>query len=114
MMKIKEAGFTLIELVMFIIISSLLAGTILTALTIVTRKTPTVHQQVIATQIAKQCMEWYVGQRKLNGYSSLTCPNTTPPSFCTTQTGYTVSVNVVCTTISSDANYKTITVTVSG
>jgi len=113
-MRNKQQGFTLIELVMFIVVTSLLATTILLALITATRDIPTIHQEIVATQTAKQCMEWFIGQQRLNGFTSLTCPSTTTPSFCTTPTGYTLSVNVSCTTINSDTNYKTITVTVSG
>ena len=113
-MKIKQQGFTLIELVMFIVITSILASTILLALTTATQKIPTVHQNTVASQIAKQCMEWFMGQESLNGFSSLTCPNTSTPSFCTAPTGYSISTSVSCTTINTDTNYKTITVTVSG
>jgi len=69
---------------------------------------------MIATQTASQCMEWYLGQRALNGYNSISCPSTAVPSFCSAPTGYVLSTNISCTTISGDANYKTIAVTVSG
>lgn len=110
----KMSGFTLIELVLFIIILSILAKTILLALYIGTTKAPATHQNIIARQAAIKCMEWFVGQRRLNGYTSLTCPDTITPSFCTVPNGFTINVNTSCTTINTDANYKTITVTVSG
>lgn len=110
----KISGFTLIELVMFIIITGLLASTILMALSLGTQSMPTIHQQTVATQTVQKCMEWFIGQRHINGYASLVCPNTTTPAFCTVPSGFSVSTNVACTTISSDASYKTITVSVSG
>ncbi len=110
----KQNGFTLIELVVFIVVTSLLATTILLALITTTQKIPTIHQEIIATQTAKRCMEWFIGQQSLNGYSSLTCPNTTTPTFCTVPSGYSISTSISCTTLNGDANYKTITVTVSG
>ncbi len=110
----NEHGFTLIEVVMFILVTSLLATTILLSLVTVLRNIPTIHQEIVATQTAKRCMEWFIGQQSLNGFSTLTCPNTTTPSFCTVPTGYAISTNISCTTLNSDTNYKTITVTVSG
>lgn len=110
----KIQGFTLVELVMFIVITGLLATTILMALSLGTQRMPTIHQQTLSTQTAQKCMEWLIGQRSLNGYDSLTCPNTTTPSFCTAPTGFSISTNITCTTISGDASYKTITVAVSG
>lgn len=108
-----EQGFTLIELIMFVVVTSILAATILVGFSNSLVKTPTLMQNMLAGQTARQCLEWFMGQRRTNGYTSFAC-NTTVPSFCTAPTGYTVSVNVACTTINSDANYKTITVTVSG
>jgi type II secretory pathway pseudopilin PulG len=110
----KQAGFTLIEVVIFIVVTSILATTIMLAFTNALQKAPTFLNNMIATQTAKKCMDWYVGQRWLNGYSSISCPSTSVPSFCTAPSGYTLAVNVSCTTINSDANYKTITVTLSG
>lgn len=110
----KQDGFTLIEVIIFIVVTSLLATTILLAFSNSLSKGPTFLQNMIATQTGRKCMEWYIGQRWLNGYNSISCPSTTVPSFCTAPTGYTLSVNVSCTTINSDANYKTITVTVTG
>ena len=94
---IKQNGFTLIEVVIFIIVTSLFATTILATFRIVLLKTPITHQQKIATETARQCMEWFIGQRRLLGYSTLTCPSTPSPSFCTAPTGYTIANNITCT-----------------
>jgi type II secretory pathway pseudopilin PulG len=107
-------GFTLIELIIFIIISALLAKTILLSLVTIGQNTPAIHAQVIATQTANQCMEWIIGQRRLNGYTSFTCPSTPTPSVCTAPSGYSISTSISCTTIGTDTNYQTVTVTVSG
>ncbi len=112
-MKINR-GFTLIELLIFIVITSLFFSTGILALRTISNKLPVGHLSLLAMQAARQCVEYYNGQRFKNGYASITCPSTTVPSFCTAPTGYTLSVNVACTTIRGDANYKTITVTVSG
>jgi len=109
-----QQGFTFIEVIIFIMVTSLLGSVILLASTTMLQKAPIVQKNAIALQSAQQCMEWFVGQRSLNGYSGVSCPSTSVPSFCTAPSGYTVSVNVSCTTINSDANYKTVTITVSG
>jgi type II secretory pathway pseudopilin PulG len=109
----KQQGFTLIELIMFIIVTSILATTILLAFVTALNKTPVVLQNMIADQVAKQCMEWFVGQRRMNGYNSITC-NSTTPTFCSAPSGYTISTSCNTTTISGDSNYETIAVTVSG
>jgi len=112
--KKNQNGFTLIELILFILITGLLASTLLMAFYTALQKMPSVHQQMIATQSARRCMDWIIGQRKLNGLSSVACPSSSTPTFCTVPSGYTISVNITCTTLNSDANYETATVTIGG
>lgn len=108
-----QHGFTLIELVIFIIITGILASTILLSLNTALQKTPTLLKNTIALQTAKQCMEWFIGQRRLNGYNTISCPSTTVPSFCSSPSGYNIAVNISCVTINSDASYQKIVVTIS-
>ena len=110
----KITGFTLIEVLILLVVSSLLASTILLTIGTAAQKMPGLSQNTIALQSARKCIEWFIGQRRLNGYSSVTFPSSTVPTFCTKPSGYTLTVNIVCTTINTDANYKTITVTVGG
>jgi VCBS repeat-containing protein len=111
----KHIGYSLIELILFIVVTGILATTILLALVNIGLKTPIDRQQIIALENAQQCMEWYLGQRRLNGFSGITCsasPST--PTICALPSGYSFSNSITCTTLSSDTNYKLITVTVSG
>lgn len=114
----KYAGFTIIELVIFIVITSILGTVIVLAIVNALLKMSSVSQQNVATQTARQCMEYYLGQRRLNGYSTLNGANCTAPltlpAICSVPTGYTLVVNCVNTTISGDSNYNTITATVTG
>lgn len=112
-MKIQN-GFTLIEILLLIVVLGFLGATMVLTLRNTTEKGSTLLQNATALQTARQCMEWFSGQRQLNGYASISCPSSTVPSYCTAPSGYTLAVSVTCTTISSDANYKTLTVTVSG
>lgn len=109
----KQQGFTLIELVMFIVVTGILATAILLSFVTAMSKTPIILQNTIAMQTARQCMDWFIGQRRMNGYSSITC-NSTVPAFCTTPTGYTLTSSCSTTTLSGDSNYETITITVGG
>lgn len=109
----KIAGFTLVELVMFIVITGFIAGGIVLSLMNTLQNTSVVTENTIAMQTAKQCIEWFLGQRYLNGYSSVNC-NSTVPSFCTGPNGYLVTVNCNSTTINGDNNYKSFTIKVSG
>jgi prepilin-type N-terminal cleavage/methylation domain-containing protein len=117
----KQRGFTLVELIIFIVITGLLASTILLSMRIALVSTPITHYQFIANQLANQCMEGFIGERHLltSGYNNtnLACSPTPPlPSVCSSPTGYTTSAAITCTpTLSGDAtNSKTVTVTVTG
>lgn len=117
----RHKGFTLVELIVFIVVMALLASSILIGYLTILRHTPKIGQQMTATQTAVSCVEWYLGQRYTKGFNfnSQSCPggaDTTVPAYCSNllQTGYTLSTNVSCMTIDSDPNHKLITVTVGG
>lgn len=110
----KSAGFMLIEVIVFIIVTSLVMSTLLLSATTALKNAPSAHQQLVALQTAKECMEWFIDQRRLLGYSTLTCPSTPAPSACAAPSGFSVSTSIACTTWNSDTYYKTITVSVSG
>lgn len=114
-----QGGFTLVELVIFIIgVSILISGIFLTFTQTITYL-PTVHNNLIALQLADQCMEGFIGERRLLGFADarLNCSNSPPlPSVCTTLSGFTVSATINCTpTLAGDtATSRTITVRVTG
>jgi type II secretory pathway pseudopilin PulG len=108
------SGFTLIELLVFIVISGLVMSTLLIGALQTLRKVPTTHFQWVAIETAQRCMEWFLDQRRINGYATLTCPSTPSPTACSAPSGYSVSTSITCTTWNSDSNYKTITVSVTG
>jgi hypothetical protein len=71
-------------------------------------------EQMIANNLAQQCMDWMLGNRRLNGYNVYSCPSIPGGSLCASVTGYTISNAVACTTLGSDTNFKTLTVAVTG
>jgi len=114
----KSQGFTLIELIVFIVVLSIGSITLLMALTTVLNGSSVSHNQATATQTAAQCIEWYLAKRvtSASGYTNITTgtfPGGSFPSSCTAPTGFSISTSVVNTTIGGDANYKTITSTVT-
>ncbi|EKE01538.1 MAG: hypothetical protein ACD_21C00107G0016 [uncultured bacterium] len=111
----KNQGFTLMELVIFIVIMGILAASILTSFNTVLRGTGRTNYQTSATGYAVKCLEWFLGQRSLVGFNNISC-NTTVPNFCTVPSGYTITTNVSCAEsyYGDTGNYKTITATVSG
>ena len=110
----KQRGFTLIEALVFIVVSGLLLSVLLLGSVTALRNAPNVHQQWLAMQLARQCMEWFIEQRRLNGYTTFSCPSTPSVSACAAPSGFSVNTSVSCTTWNSDTHYKTITITVSG
>ncbi len=102
------------ELLVFIIITSLLMSTMLLGMTTALRQMPSIHQQWIASQVARGCMEWFLQQFRLNGYTIYACPSTPSTSACSAPSGYTMTTTISCTTWNSDSTYKTIQVAVSG
>jgi type II secretory pathway pseudopilin PulG len=110
----KFAGFTIIEVVAFIIVTSLVMTTILLSATLTLRNAPKVHQQWVALETAKRCMEWFVQQRRLNGFASLACPSTPTATACSAPSGYTITNTIACTTWNSDTEFKTLTVAITG
>lgn len=111
---IKIRGFTLVELLLFITVTAILASTILLSSSTLLRNTPSLQSSLGASIVASQALEYYIGLRRTLGYSAITCPSTTLPPYAPAISGYTLSINIVCTTINSDANYKTITAIAKG
>lgn len=109
-----ESGFTLIEIILVIVIVGMLSGTIVSMLLPIAKDTPAIIKNAAAAQTARQCMEWFIGQRNLNNYSSVPCPSSSVPAFCLVPAGFSIAAQVNCTTISGDSGYKTVTITVSG
>lgn len=110
----KHKGFTLIEVLAFIIVSGLLMSVLLLGSVSALRSSPSVHYQWVAMQIGRQCMEWFLEQRRLNGYSTFSCPSSPTASACAAPSGFSINTSISCTTWNSDTHYKTITVTISG
>jgi len=86
------AGFTLIEVIVFIIVMGIIGVTIFASMNMVLRGSVVSHHQTTALQTATQCMEWFVGQRYLKGFDAVPTDNTTP-SLCVNPS-YNVSTNV--------------------
>jgi type II secretory pathway pseudopilin PulG len=115
---IKQRGFTLIELIIFIVVTAVLGLTVFMAANNALLNLSKTLYQTVASETARQCMEYYIGQRRLNGYNTLDGANCTSPltlpSLCSAPSGYTLVANCINTSISGDNNYNTITVSVTG
>ncbi|MDR3492174.1 MAG: type II secretion system protein [Gammaproteobacteria bacterium] len=118
----KLHGFTLVELLMFIVITSILASTILLTSQIALQEIPSTHSNLLGRNIAMACIEGFVAERRTLGFSDAKLAAAAPvavvnmPVTCTTGTpaGFTVSANITAATLNADTNFKTIQVVVSG
>lgn len=110
----KKSGFTFIELLIFIIIMGVIASLLATLFMTMLRRSATINSQNDASMAAVRCMDWFVGQRFINGFNNVN--SSTNTSFCNSvPTGYNIATNVSNTTLYNNAtSYRTITVTVTG
>ncbi len=110
----KNNGFSLIELVIFIVILAIGIGVLLpitTTLGYIHR----IDQQTGALELAQQRMELILAQKHIQGFDYFTdpCIGASPPAVCTIPSGYTVTA-AIANNWGGDSNYKIITVTTSG
>jgi prepilin-type N-terminal cleavage/methylation domain-containing protein len=112
----NSKGFSLIEMIVFILIIGITATAVLRSFGSILQKSPTANRQTTAIALAQERMELILAQRQLKGFNSFIDPCTlgSPPSICTAPSGYIVSSTISTVTIGGDSNYKNITVTVSG
>lgn len=110
-MKKSPHGFTLIELVVFIVILGIAAITVLLSFQTLLTKSPNTNRQTTAIALAEGRMDVIIGQYYQNGFASFSdiCAGGSPAAVCQSQSGYTITSSIV-----NNGASKTITVTVSG
>ena len=106
-------GFSLIELIVFIVVLGVLAAGFVVAFSSPLRNSPEAGRLDLAAELAQQRMELILAQRRTVGFSGFAdpCPG---PAVCTPPTGYTVTSSIVSGYGADATNYKVITVNVSG
>lgn len=121
----RARGTTLIEVVAFIVILALVVTGLVSAFTGALRTTGMPREINQGLQLAQSRMELILGRRERLGFTGFlasydpcsdqpTCATATRQA-CACPTGYTVTVSPLAQTYSSgDANYRTVTVTVTG
>ena len=117
-------GFTLVELVVFIVILGFAGYALFRSFGSVLPRSPTAAQLTQAMQLAQERMELILGQRDVQGYNNLVdldpCNRGGPlPNVCTVSFGYIVSSTgtasgapVAWPPNPATASYKLVTVTV--
>lgn len=92
----SQRGFSLIEMVVFIVIISIAAKTLLISFASSLPRAMTPQQVAIATHLAQERLELIMQQKAVKGYSNMVDPCVTSVlTACTAVTGYTVSVSGV-------------------
>jgi type II secretory pathway pseudopilin PulG len=89
---IKQSGFSLVELIIFIVVVSVSVSGVLLAFTSTLRAVPSPNQITAATQLAQERMELILAQKRLVGLAAFTDPcNPGPgPAICTPPSGYAI------------------------
>ena len=108
----KQSGFSLIELVIFIVVTGLLVSGLLSAFQMVLANPLTPEKANIATELAKARMELLIAESSRVGFAAFSsdpCSSGSPPSACPQQSGFNISSQ-----ITDLGTRKLITVTVSG
>ena len=113
----QQAGFTLIELIIFIVISGILAVGLAATFSTTMRGAAGSSQLTQATQLAQERMELILARRRAAGFAAMNDPcNPGPgPALCTPPAGYTFTPlpTIAATVWGGDAvNYRLVTVTV--
>jgi prepilin-type N-terminal cleavage/methylation domain-containing protein len=110
-----QRGFTLIELIIFVIVIGL-AGVILIPSTTNFSGAARGNTNLRALQLARGRMELILASKHINGFSSFTDPCTTgsPPSACTLPSGFSIATPTIASSWNANSDYKLITVAVSG
>lgn len=108
-------GFTLVELIIFIVIVSIMGVALMSAFSTTTRGTPDAGQMTQATQLAQERMELVMAQRRAVAFAAFAdpCVPGPGPAACTPPAGYTVTA-AIAPNWNGDTNYKQVTVTVTG
>ena len=106
-------GFSLIEVIVFIVVLGVLAAGLVVAFSSPLRNSPEAGRLDLAAELAQQRMELILAQRRATGFAGFTdpCPG---PAICTPPTGYTVTSSIVAGYGGDPTNYKVVTVSVSG
>lgn len=117
-----QRGFTLIELVIFIVVISLLSVGLFSVFSSALKGVDEMDVGAQAMQLALERMELILPQRQALGFAGFTSATfdpctSTPPSARTACTavpaGYSIATQLV-TGWGGDANYKVVTVSVTG
>lgn len=110
----RDAGFTLIEAIFFIVVLAVLLAGLVVAFGSSLRWSPQAGQIDLAAELAQQRMELILGQRRAAGFGAFgdPCVPGPGPAACTAPAGYTITSSISAGF--GGPGYKTVTVAVAG
>lgn len=111
--SLHEHGFSLLELIVFIVVIGVLMAGLVVAFSTPLQKSPVAGGLDTAAELAQQRMELILAQRRAVGFATFSdpCPG---PAICTPPAGYTVTSSIVAGYAADPINYKIVTVNVTG
>jgi len=114
----KQRGFTLIEMIVFILVLAITASASLLAYTNILAKSNQPGKILAASQLAHARMAIILQQRLVNGFASITDPCTAgvPPAACTGLAAFATSGGYVVTSSipAAAGGVQTATITITG
>lgn len=113
----QQRGFTLIELIAFILVVAIVATGLLVGVNHALRSSGPSTRTTEASFLANARMQVILMKRGVDGYTALSDPCTTTPSLalCTALSNYATAQGfTVVTSISAGPNPKVVSVTVTG
>ncbi len=116
----RQLGFSLIELIIFILVMSILTTALFAVFSAALRGPAQASSSTQAMQLAVERMELILPQRKILGFAAFTDPGADPCKMGSAQlactgipAGFTVT-STIAPDWAGDTNYKVVTVSVSG
>ncbi len=110
-----EHGYSLIELIIFIVVLGIIGVSLLMGLNTALKKLPNIQHYDTALNLAQGRLAFVTSQSLFRGFNSLSDPCASTPTLpiCSTPTGYTVS-STITNNWGSQSDYKLVTVSVTG
>jgi type II secretory pathway pseudopilin PulG len=114
--SIHCAGFSLIEVIVFIVVLGVLLAGLIVSLASPLRNSPEAGRLDLAAELAQQRMELILAQRRAAGFAAFTdpCSPGPGPAICTPPAGYTITSSIASGFGADPTNYKVISVAITG
>lgn len=115
MTRLKQQGFTLIELTIFLVVAGIIGVALMSGVYTSLQQVPANANHDMALSLAQGRLTFIEAQFQYYGFASGSDPCSTTPSLaiCSVPSGYTVSSSIT-NNYTGNSNYKLITVSVSG